>query len=337
MQSASERDSILRWSPGSPRGHVESTFLKLNLVSRRQALWLKFTVLEPPPGHGDAQAAVWAIFFDVDHPERRRAVKRVMPASDISWQADRFLLRFGDCEMARGRSHGSVSGAGSIAWDLTWTTGEESFRHFPHDRMYELPLPRSKALSPTIDARFQGTVTVDGERIEVVEAPGMHGHNWGENHAREWVWAHCNAFAEDGVVFEGLSARVALGPITTPALTILHLRTPVETVTFNRLRDLVASASRQHGLYWSFEATGGPWRLRGVVHGSPDRFVGVDYHDPDGTVHHCLNSKVAVAELTLLRRHGATWSPYGQWRSDDSCALEIGTCGDTHGVPILLP
>ena len=338
MQSASEQDSILRWTPGSARGHVESTFLKLNLTGRRQALWLKFTVVEPAHGHGEATVAVWAVFFDRANPERTRALKTVLPATAATWQADRFLIRFGESEIARGRSHGKVAdAAGAISWDLTWTVEELGFRHFPSDRMYELPFPRSKATSPTIDARFRGTVTVDGEEIAVDEAPGMHGHNWGERHAEEWVWAHCNAFGQDGVVFEGLSARVAMGPLSTPLLTILHVRTPVEVVTFNRLRDIIGSTSRHHGLYWSFEATNGPWRLQGVIHGRPENFVGVDYHDPDGTVHHCLNSKVASAEVRLLRKRGAIYVPYADWATEETCALEVGTRGNTHGVPIVLP
>ena len=339
MLSASEKESILRWAPGTPRGHVESTFLKLNVPGQKVAFWLKFTVLQPIPGAGEPKGEVWGIFFDSAHPEGNVAVKESFPISELTYQYDRFFLRFGKNEIARGRTNGSL-GEGThraIAWDLTFTTGEKAFRHFPYQRMYELPFPKTKAVSPHIDARFKGTVTVNGRAFEVHEAPGMHGHNWGERHAEEWVWAHCNAFEEPGVVFEGLSGRVALGPLNTPMLTILHLRTPEHRVTFNRLRDLLATASRLHGLYWSFEAKDGPYRLRGVVHGRPDVFVGVNYYDPDGTVHHCLNSKVAALELHLARRNGAVWDQVGSYRTQATCAFEIGTKGDTHGVRIHIP
>jgi hypothetical protein len=120
-------------------------------------------------------------------------------------------------------------------------------------------------------------------------------------------------------------------------LTVVHLRTPDHEVTFNSLRDMLSTASRLHGLYWSFEATGSQWRLRGVAHGQPRRFVGVNYHDPDGTVHHCLGSHVASLELHLMKKNGAVWTIVGTWRTADTCALEIGTRGDSHGVAIRIP
>ena len=78
--------------------------------------------------------------------------------------------------------------------------GAEPFRHLPYDFLYRARLPRTKLLSPDPDARFTGSVTVDGERLELDGWPGMVGHNWGAEHAERWSWIQANDFdgAPDG-------------------------------------------------------------------------------------------------------------------------------------------
>ena len=115
---------------------------------------------------------------------------------------------------------------------------------------------------------------------------------------------------------------------------MLHVRLPGERIDLNGYRDLVRTRSAPDGLSWSFEGTRGDRRVRGCFRGPAERFVGVDYHDPDGRVAHCLNSKIADGELTVEARRRGRWEPLARAVADRSAALEIGSRGGTFGVPI---
>ena len=66
--------------------------------------------------------------------------------------------------------------------------------------MYTARLPRTKLLSPAPVAVFDGTLEVGGTTIGVDGWPGMVGHNWGEQHAEQWIWLH-------GLGFDGRGTR----------------------------------------------------------------------------------------------------------------------------------
>src|SRR5207247_8508574 len=74
------------------------------------------------------------------------------------------------------------------ACELRFNDPNGPFHHLPYRRLYGAPLPRTKFLSPYPSARFDGTVTVGGDEIDLAGWPGMIGHNWGAEHAERWVW-----------------------------------------------------------------------------------------------------------------------------------------------------
>ena len=67
--------------------------------------------------------------------------------------------------------------------------------------------------------------------------------------------------------------------------------------------------------------------VAGEMWADTEDFVGLFYPNPDGTICHCLNSKLAHAEVTL-RIEGR---PPRTLRSERA-ALEIGTRDPNHGV-----
>jgi hypothetical protein len=335
---------VVRFDGGVSRGHVESLFLKLNLPDAR-ALWLKLTFLSRTIGKAEQVAEGWAIAFNLDgqardmsSPTSTVALKQTWPASDAEIAKDCLYVRVGGVEMYHGRTRGELRDPDSgehIQWDLSYSCEHTGFRHLPYGWMYKGPIPKTKAATPQMQALFSGVVTVNGELSSIRDAPGMLGHNWGRQHAEHWVWAHCNRWVEsDEVAFEGVSSKVKLGPFTTPQLTALMVRMPGERVIINGLWALIRNESQLEGLSWSFSGQRGDRRISGWFKAPPDRFVGVDYHDPDGRIVHCLNSKIAHGMVTISAREGSRWQPMYTLHTEDSAALEFGLRGETLGVPI---
>ncbi|MGM0575315.1 MAG: hypothetical protein ACQEXJ_06255 [Myxococcota bacterium] len=334
----SERDALVRFRPDDDAGQVESLFLKLNLPEGR-ALWLKITFLKRTFGRREALAEAWAIAFGMGEGGGHVALKSTWPASEASWEEDCLFVRVGDVQLSQGRAVGALDDEETgerISWDLTFTTEHEGFRHLPADWMYEGPIPKTKPNSPQIDARFDGTLTVGDRTTKVEGAPGMFGHNWGSQQAESWTWVHCNRWeGVEGVVFEGVTSRVKMGPVTAPLATVLHVRIPGERITINGFLDLWTTKSEPEGLGWRFSGRKGDRKVEGWFHAPPERFVGVDYHDPDGRIAHCLNTKIADGELAVYGRGDKGWSPLLTAVCDRSAALEVGLRGsDTLGVPI---
>ena len=80
----------------------------------------------------------------------------------------------------------------SVSWELEFDSDGRGLSPPPLRVPLRAPLPKTKFLSPYPDARFSGTVTVDGERLEIDGWPGMIGHNWGAEHAERWTWIQAN-------------------------------------------------------------------------------------------------------------------------------------------------
>lgn len=335
-----EEDALVRYDDAGQGPHVESLFLKLNLPDAR-ALWLKVTFLRRTFGRKESVVEAWGIAFNLgarDAADPYVALKQSWAPTEAEIAPNCLYIRVGDVELAHGRAAGTLTDSATgdtITWDLDYTCEPEGFHHLPHAWMYEGGIPKSKANSPQIDSLFTGSVTVNGVTTRVENAPGMLGHNWGSQHAEDWTWAHCNRWTGvDGVVFEGVTSRVKMGPMTTPRLSVLHMRVPGERITMNGLWQLVRIKSRPEGLRWAFAGQRRDRRIEGWFAAPVSRFVGVDYHDPDGRVAHCLNSKIADGEIALYGRGDRGWEQILTATADRSAALEIGHREETFDVPI---
>jgi hypothetical protein len=339
-----EQDAIVRLDGQAEGGHVESLFLKLNLPDFR-ALWLKLTFLRQTFGAKHTWVEAWAIAFEhggdcSGEGQKHVAIKRSWPLSEAQIEPDCLYVRVGDVELRHGHSHGVLTceaGKHCIQWDLNFDTASEGFRHLPYEWMYRRGLPKSKANSPQVDTRFHGTITVDGVKTKVEDAPGMLGHNWGQEHAESWTWAHCNQWlGVEGVLFEGVTSEVKMGPVLTPPLSVIHVRIPGEWMTFNSVMQLFKTESHREGLKWKIRATSSQRQIEAVFHAEVPRFVGVDYHDPGGRIVHCLNTKIADAELAVYGKTAKGWNLIFSATADKSAAFEIGTRDETHGVTMAI-
>src|SRR5205823_5809320 len=134
--------------------------------------------------------------------------------------------------------------------------------HFPAAWMYEGPFPSSKVVSPLPDLRVSGSITVNGETWTVDAWPGVLGHNWGPRHTPLYAWGHCNVWTtesgtpHEGLVFEGMSGRIKLGPVLAPITTLLCLRYRGVRYELNSLLDLARNRGEISPRRWTFAGRG---------------------------------------------------------------------------------
>jgi hypothetical protein len=303
-------------------GGYESYYLKAGAPDGGRAVWIRYTVHKRP----DAQpeGSLWLTLFDRDG--RPRAVKQT--AAEPPELLDGGYLRIGALgSFAPGRARGAITGAGrSAAWELEVAGDAPPLLHLPH-RLYGAPLPRTKLLTLRPEAVFSGSVEFDGERVALESWPGMVGHNWGAQHAEQWVWLH-------GACFEGLGrstwldvalGRIRIGRWTTPwvangALCIAGMR--------HRLGGL----GRTRGVRaWArpgsceFVLPGERVTVRGSVHAPAAETAAWRYADPDGSEHHTLNCSIADLRLQVDGR---------ELVSTGGAVYEYGSRDTTHGIPV---
>jgi hypothetical protein len=185
--------------------------------------------------------------------------------------------------------------------------------------MYSARLPRTKLLSPAPATVFDGLFEVDGERVEVTGWPGMVGHNWGEQHAEEWIWL-------SGLAFEGAGpdtwldvavGRVRLGPVVTPWIANGAICLDGQRVPLGGPGRRVGVTAAEDDCM--LRLTGSGIVVTTSVSAPDEGFVAWDYASPDGSRHRVRNSSVAdlsvrvdrggrlAAELTAPGRAAYEW------------------------------
>jgi hypothetical protein len=331
-EGAASQWNAVRCREGSPRGHVghvESYFLKLNDAEGRRALWVKATILVHEGG-APRVAEAWAIAFDREG--RHIAVKEVVPLSRARFGESGLDIAVAGLRITPGRVSGEVvSHAERIAFDLRFTMDAAPLVPFPNARMYETRLPSTKLVSPHPDSRFSGTYTVSGQTIDVDGWHGMQGHNWGTRHTELYAWSHCNQWdGDDDLVLEGVTARVKVGPVLAPPLTLVCVRHRGVRYDFNAPMALLRARGAIELRRWTFTAKSALATVSGELWASADDFVGLSYENPDGAITYCLNSKIARGRIRLSVRGKPDVEALTR-----AAALEIGTKDPAHGIAML--
>jgi len=321
--------NAVRCREGATKGHVESYFLKLNDGEGKRALWLKATILVHEGG-APRVAEAWAIAFDRDG--RHVAAKQVVPLSQARFGAGGLDIAVAGLRITPGRVSGEVvSHDERIAFDLRFTMDAPPLVPFPSMRMYEARLPSSKLVSPHPNSRFEGTYTASGRTIEVHDWHGMQGHNWGTRHAELYAWSHCNEWdGHDDLVLEGVTARVKVGPVLAPPLTLVCLRHRGVRYDFNTPLALLRARGTIELRRWTFSAKSALATVTGELWADTRDFVGLSYENPDGAITYCLNSKIARGRIRLSVRGKPDVEALTR-----AAALEIGTKDPEHGVAML--
>ena len=331
MDSAREAWNRCRWDEHDARGHYESYFQRANHPERPLAFWIRYTVFSPRGRPRDAVGELWAISFDGER-NRVTAVKETVPIASCRFSRQGLDVRLGDAVLDQERLAGRArSPAHTLEWDLTYEGRQPPLLLLPQS-FYERGFPKAKALVGTPLARFQGTVAVNGEAIPVDGWLGSQNHNWGQTHTDSYAWAQVAGFDDAPEVFlECSTARLRVGPVWTPPLTLVVLRLGDREIRLNSL----AQALRARGVFdytsWRIESGSSEVRISAYIHAAKDAFVGLTYPNPPGGAKTCLNTKLAACELVLEE----SGQPKRVLTTTHRAAFEILTERDDHGVPVV--
>jgi hypothetical protein len=330
MSTATRDWGAVRYDPRAGRGHVESYFVKANDPKGDRALWLKWTIYAGLRAPRAALSEVWAIAFDRERGHV--AVKATVPWSEGQFSTTRTEVTVDGCTLSPEGARGSVAtGDRRVDYDLSFSNDGQPLTLFPTRFFYEGPFPSQKLVSPQPDMRVRGTMTVNGERWEVDGWPGLYGHNWGRGNAHVYGWGHCNLWDDaepgDALMFEGTSGRVKVGPVLTPMTTLFCVSYAGVRYYFNAAPDLVRNRGEITPRRWRFAGKNHLARVEGELFASTDDFVGLYYANPDGSMTHCLNTKLAHARLEIALRGRPT-----RVFTSRAAALEIGTRDPSHGI-----
>src|SRR4051812_37910990 len=306
-------------------GHYESFYLKACHPSEPLGAWIRYTVHKSP---GSAPTgSLWFTLFDRT-AEGPRASKVTLPgpvAGADDW------ISIGEARLGSGQAGGEASSDRCQAsWDLHFESAEAPLFHLPRAWMYRAPVPRTKLLSPSPAARFDGRLTVDGHDITVDNWRGMVGHNWGAQHAERWIWLHGLGFddASSGTWIDAAIGRIKLGPATTPwigngAISLDGERHPLGGP--GKRTKVSESPNR-----CEFTLPGKGLTVRGTVEAERKDFVGWIYADPDGSEHNTVNCSAADMNLTVER----DGEPPLELQVAGGAAYELGMRERDHGMEI---
>jgi hypothetical protein len=199
-------------------------------------------------------------------------------------------------------------------------------------RAYERRFPRAKALCATPLARFSGTLTVNDQHVSVDNWLGTENHNWGTRHTDRYAWSQVAGFDNDAAaVLECSTARLKLGPIWTPWLTLLVLRTADRDLASNGYRQALRAYGKYGYFSWVIDAVSANTRIRVSIDAAGESFVGLSYENPPGGVKTCLNTKLAACTVAV---ESAGSGPI-RLSTDSRAAFEIVTDDRHHGIAIV--
>lgn len=319
-----------RFRKGSKAGHYESWFQRANHPSRPLAFWIRYTIFVPSGG-GEAEGELWAVHFDGE-TDSISAVKRELSIAECRFAPSELKASIGDAELDSSSLEGAIEGNGQrIEWSLDFTSPRAPLLLLPRS-LYRGSFPKAKALVGSPNAVYTGSLTVAGERIAIDGWVGSQNHNWGSRHTDRYAWGQVAEFDDaPGSFLEIGTARLKLGPLWTPPMTVMALRLDGRE---HRLSSIPQSlrASGKYGYFdWEFSSAIKDISIAGTISASGDAFVALPYRNPPGGLKTCLNSKIAGCEIVVRQAGQAPRTLVSKHRA----GFEILTDDAHHGVPVM--
>jgi len=320
----------LRHRSGSPDGHYESYFIRANHATRALAFWIRYTIFSPAGHPDDAQGELWAAVFDGER-KRHVAVVQTWPLRACRFDRDALAVELPAAQLGSGHAQGACGARDhQVVWDLRFSGGQSTLLLLP-ESMYDGGFPQAKSLVSRPLARFDGTLGVDGQRIDVQGWTGSQNHNWGRRHTDRYAWGQVAGFdGHDESFLEVASAKLKIGPLWTPWITPIVLRHRGQEHRLNAFSRSLRARASLHGLDWQFDSRAEDLRIAGHFRAEPGDFVGLRYANPPGGSKQCLNSKIASAQVTLQRNDGTSETLSCARRA----AFELLGDDASHGVPM---
>jgi hypothetical protein len=304
-----------RW-PDAGAGFNEAWFVVVSEPRAGRGLWVRYAV--DLDAAGAPSFALWGSWFEAG---RTFALKNTLPAAAIG----RTGIAFGPGELTRDSCSGEVEGGGhSLRWRLMFGQGAPGEELVPGWLRSVAKLRGGGYALSRPATTVTGAVEVDGRMIELQHVSAAQAHLWGRTRYPSWAWARCNAFAEDPDASIDLLDVEGPGRVRVP-LFVFRFRGEVHR--FGELPWIALGSSRPLAPSWHFAAQDARLSLDGVVQVSTDQMVQVQYAEPDGLLHHCVNSEVASMDVKVRTRMfpGAPWRPETTLTSKAGASLEF--CG----------
>jgi hypothetical protein len=218
-----------------------------------------------------------------------------------------------------------------VQWALDYAGEQPPLLLLP-EPWYGRGFPKAKALVGTPNARYTGTLSVNGRAIEIDGWKGSQNHNWGVRHTDRYAWAQVAGFDNAPDTFlECSTAQLKIGPVWSPRLTLIVLREGGQEIALNGLLQAVRASGSVDSFVFKFDSRTRDIQVSGSIQASPSAFVGLRYQNPPGGEKTCLNTKLARAEITVRQRGQAPRTLTTEHRA----ALEILTDGKDDRVPVV--
>jgi hypothetical protein len=318
-----------RYRRGQPTGHYESYFQRANHPTRPLAFWIRYTIFAPAGSPEGAIAELWAVYFDGETHEHV-AVKSEFPYSRASFDPDDFRVRIEDATLDRDGLYGRAgSDPRSIGWRLRYEGEEPPLLLYEPER-YESSFPKAKALVGLPFARYEGELDVAGKTISIDGWIGSQNHNWGSRHTDEYAWGQVAGFDDASDVFLEIgTGRLKMAGLWTPRFTPMVIRRGGEEIALRTLRQAVHNRGKYEPFAWHFAGANERFEIEGSISAPSNAFVGLRYYNPPGGIKHCLNSKIAAAEIRIFDRERSTRDVF---ITRSRAAFEILTDRRDHGI-----
>ena len=275
---------------------------------------------------------VWAIFFDGEQ-DLITAAKKNFPMESCRFSSKSLDVQIGDALLNESYLVGQLStGSNTLLWDLQYAGSQPPLLLLPYS-FYERGFPKAKAMVGSPNAIFNGGMMVNGENIRIDNWVGSQNHNWGEKHTDSYAWGQVAGFDNEPDAFlECSTARLRLGPVWSPPLSFIVLRTGGNEIRLNSLMQTFRARGRFDFTSWRINSGNSRTRITIHIHAPKPAFVGLVYNNPPGGTKTCLNTKLATCELTL-KQHG---EPERTFIAKRRAAFEILTERKDHTIPILV-
>jgi len=332
MEITRQRDywNQVRYDRNSTKGHYESYFFRANHPDRPLAFWVRYTIFSPAGQPGKSIGELWSIFFDGEK-NQVSAAKSEHPMGDCSFSRQCLNVIIADSSAGDGHLEGSINQPNQLSWKLRYQSGEKPLLLLP-EKLYRASLPKAKAVVGAPLANFSGMFTVNGNNYDIDDWVGSENHNWGEKHTDQYAWGQVSGFDNDpGAFVEVITGKVKIGPLLSPAFTVLVLRLGETEYQFNTM----GSAFRAKGKYdffeWNFKCKNDLAEIEGTIMAPRENFVGLTYYNPPGGSHTCLNCKIARCELNFKLKGGKTIV----LKTKNRAAFEILTDRKDHHVEVV--
>jgi hypothetical protein len=312
-------------------GYYESFFLRANHPTRPLAFWIRYTIFSPKNHQQDASGELWAIYFNGE-TNNHIVVKQEVPFRQCTFSPTEFFVEINGAQLKPGKLHGVVSAKDdSLAWDLTFDTNSKPLLLLPL-QLYETKLPAAKSLVSAPMATFNGSLSVNGETVEVVDWVGSQNHNWGSKHTDLYAWGQVAGFDTYPQSFlEVATARLKIGPLWTPYMTFAVLRHDSKEFVLNSLMQSLRARGSFEYFTWNFKSETKDGALEGSISAPREAFVGLNYYNPPGGNKSCLNTKIASCQLKLKDKRSGSEQ---KLVTNSRAAFEILTDDRDHGVVI---